>query len=90
MVYLEAMARGCITVASRDEGFDGIITDGENGFLCRAGDTDELAGIIRRIRNMTPEELSRISRNARRTAAGMTERLAAGHYLQFVQQSDCR
>ena len=88
MVYLEAMARGCITVASRDEGFDGIITDGENGFLCRAGDSDELERIIRRIKRMTPEELSRISRNARRTAAGMTERLAACHYLQAVQQPD--
>ena len=88
MVYLEAMARGCITVASRDEGFDGIITDGENGFLCRAGDSDELERIIRRIKSMDPAELTRISRNARRTAAGMTERLAACHYLQAVQQPD--
>ena len=28
LVYLEAMAAGCITIASRDEGFDGIIKDG--------------------------------------------------------------
>ena len=33
LVYLEAMARGCITIASRGEGFDGIIKDGINGFL---------------------------------------------------------
>ena len=42
LVYLEAMARGCITVASRDEGFDGIIQDGVNGFLCKSGDETEL------------------------------------------------
>ena len=28
LVYIEAMAAGCITIASRNEGFDGIIKDG--------------------------------------------------------------
>ena len=34
MVYLEAMASGCITVCSKNDGVDGIIKDSENGFLC--------------------------------------------------------
>lgn len=34
MVYLEAMASGCITVCTKGDGIDGIIKDGENGFLC--------------------------------------------------------
>ena len=33
LVYLEAMAKGCITIASKNEGMDGIIRNGENGFL---------------------------------------------------------
>ena len=33
LVYLEAMALGCITIAARHEGIDGIIVDGANGFL---------------------------------------------------------
>ena len=33
MVYLEAMASGCITVGLKDDGIDGIIIDGQNGFL---------------------------------------------------------
>ena len=33
MVYLEAMACGCITVCTKDDGVDGIIKDGYNGFL---------------------------------------------------------
>ena len=41
LVYLEAMARGCIVVASRGEGMTGIIEDGVNGFLCAAGDENE-------------------------------------------------
>ena len=46
LVYLEAMSMGCITIASKNEGMEGIIIDGENGFLCTAGDDDELASII--------------------------------------------
>ena len=34
MVYMEAMASGCITVCSKNDGVDGIIRDGINGFLC--------------------------------------------------------
>ncbi len=34
MVYLEAMASGCITVCSKNDGIDGIIVDEKNGFLC--------------------------------------------------------
>ena len=52
LVYLEAMALGCITIASRHEGIDGIIEDGVNGFLCEAGNSDELASIVSRIRRM--------------------------------------
>ena len=32
LVYLEAMARGCIVIASKREGIDGVIEDGKNGF----------------------------------------------------------
>lgn len=31
VVYLEAMAAGCITIASRNVGYDGIIVDRVNG-----------------------------------------------------------
>lgn len=33
MVYLEAMSSGCITVCTKNDGIDGIIKDGGNGFL---------------------------------------------------------
>lgn len=33
LVYLEAMSQGCICIGTRGEGIDGIIVDGENGFL---------------------------------------------------------
>lgn len=81
LVYLEAMARGCITIASRDEGFDGVIIDGENGFLCKAGDADELATIFCRINALTPAERQRISNNALSTAQSLTDYKAAKRYI---------
>lgn len=85
LVYLEAMARGCITIASAGEGFDGIIRDGENGFLCKAGDSEELAHILNRL-SLTPiEELQRISNNAIETAKQLTDSKTATDYLNVLK-----
>jgi glycosyltransferase involved in cell wall biosynthesis len=85
LVYLEAMARGCITIASRNEGFDGVIEHGVNGFLCKAGDSKELASIINQIRTMPSAELQRISHKAMQTAASLTDKKAAERYLEAVK-----
>ena len=84
LVYLEAMARGCITIASRKEGFDGIIQDGVNGFLCEAGNEKELAEIIAKIRQMPVEELQRISFAAMATVRELTDVKAAKTYIESV------
>ena len=70
LVYLEAMATGCITVAARGEGFDGIIEDGVNGFLCEAGNVAELTEIIRK---------------AIETAIELTEEKAAKRDLEAIE-----
>lgn len=82
LVYLEAMARGCITIASKREGFDGVILDGENGFLCNAGDAEELSRIIERINKLSPEERRRVSENAMKTANRLTDSKAAKLYIE--------
>lgn len=87
LVYLEAMARGCITIASRNEGFDGVIKDGENGFLCKAGDANELAAIIHLINALTPAERQRISDNAIATARSLTDYKAAKRYIEDLINS---
>lgn len=82
LVYLESMARGCITIGSRNEGIDGIIIHGVNGFLCEAGNEKELAQIIKQINQLTPAERKQISDNAIATAKCMTDRKVAEKYLQ--------
>lgn len=85
LVYLEAMARGSITIASRDEGFDGIIQDGMNGFLCKAGDTEELKSILDKIKNMPQKDIQQISDNAVKTAHVLTDEKVAMEYLEQLK-----
>lgn len=84
MVYIEAMLQGCLTIASKGGGFDGIIQDGVNGFLCDAGNQDELEMIYRRITNLTSEERNRIGQSAIDTAIHFSESEVAERYLQDI------
>lgn len=81
LVYLEAMARGCITIASKGEGIDGVIENGENGYLCTAGNVDDLVQTIERIIRLPSAEMLMISENAIRTASHLTDKKAATMYL---------
>ncbi len=86
LVYLEAMACGCIVIASRDEGMDGIITDGVNGFLCEAGNEQELESIFNKIKRLKTSEKINISKNAINTAKQMTDKAMADEYYYQIQQ----
>ena len=84
LAYIEAMARGCIVVASRGEGMDGIIIDGENGFFCNAGDSEELSVVIKRIQGLTDSQRADISHNAQETARQFTDKEVAKDYIETV------
>lgn len=84
LVYIEAMAAGCITIASRNEGFDGIIVDGVNGFLCEAGNVEELTSIFNKIIRMDSSSLNKISKNAVKTAQEMTDSKMAERYISDI------
>ena len=49
IVYIEAMAAGCIAVGAKGEGIEDTITDGENGFLVPAGDVGEIERVMRAV-----------------------------------------
>ena len=84
LVYLEAMALGLIPIGSRNEGIDGIIVDGQNGFLCEAGNAEELTDIIQRLKHKSWAELNRLSQNAKKTAQDFSDSNVANHYLQSI------
>ena len=68
-----------------NEGFDGIIIDGQNGFLCEAGNSEELALILNRIRNLSPESLKQISYNAQITAREYSDSKVASKYINQLK-----
>lgn len=84
LVYLEAMARGCITIGSKGEGIDGVICHGVNGFLCEAGNSNELSSIIRYINSLTKEERRKISENAISTVMNLTDSKSAKNYIESI------
>jgi glycosyltransferase involved in cell wall biosynthesis len=80
MVVLESMACGVPVVSTRSGGPDGIITDGEDGFLVNRNDSDAFADQVERL--LESSELNhRIGRKARATVeARYSERAAAAAF----------
>ncbi len=86
LVYLEAMGKGCITIGTKGQGIDGVIVNGENGFLCEAKNSDNLAEIFKHIYSLPPDKLLDISRNALETAKNMTDHKVAEKYINTVME----
>lgn len=86
LVYLEAMARGCIVIASKNEGMDGIIEHGKNGFLCAAGDEKELQQVVEQIKRMSPSQLESLSVESIKTAQLYTDSNVARDYIKAIDK----
>lgn len=71
IVYLEAMAAGCIAVGTQGEGIADIITHGENGFLVPADDPDAIADVIRFCLD-NRQEMATFAQNGKQTAQQLT------------------
>lgn len=84
MVYIEAMLQGCLVIASKGGGFDGIIQDGVNGFLCEPGNAEMLASIYQRIEQLSEAERNAIGQRAIDTALNFSEKEVAENYLRDV------
>ena len=84
MVYIEAMLAGCLVIASKGCGVDGIIVDGINGFTSEQGNIKILAERINEIDNLSNEEKNTIRRNAIQTAYEYRDSKVAERYLTDV------
>lgn len=71
IVYLEAMASGCMAIGAQGEGIADVIVSGENGFLLPADDPDAIAEtVVWGIEH--PEERRAIAERGRACASVMT------------------
>ena len=82
MVYLEALASGCITVGVKNEGADGIIKDGENGFLLNSPEVNEIKSVLEKIKNYPNHQ--KITNNAYNQMLNYTDTVCAENYLQQI------
>ena len=71
IVYIEAMAAGCIAVGAKDAGIADTITDGENGFLVPAGGIDETERVMRQV-FAHPERYEALRQKGMQAARGLT------------------
>ncbi len=83
MVYLEAMAQGCITVCTKNDGIDGIIKDGVNGFLVNPK-IDDIKDLLLKIKELDKESLQKIRENSINTVKNLTSDRCAEDYLQQI------
>lgn len=83
MVYLEAMSQGCITVCTKDDGIDGIIKDGENGFLTLPA-VDGIKEVLDKINALNTDERKALVHNSLNTIKDLTPQKCADNYLQQI------
>jgi glycosyltransferase involved in cell wall biosynthesis len=85
MSYLEAAARANIVIATKNDGIDGLIQNGINGFTCEP-DEFKLANLIDEIYNM-PKEKIREMLLIRRTELIENDDISLGkQYLERAEQ----
>lgn len=83
MVYLEALANGCITVCTKNDGIDGIIKDSENGFLTEPT-INGIKETILKIKQLDESAKNQIVLNGFETVKSMTSAKCAENYLQQI------
>lgn len=84
LCYLEAMATGNIVIGKKDDGLDGIIVNGENGFLI-SPEKDDLKNCLEHIINAEDDVITRIKENCANTVKEYSMQKAAENYLRNIK-----
>lgn len=84
MAYMEALSAGLIVFCTKNSGVDGIIKDGENGFLIKPskrGIYDTLLKVLK----MTNKEYQAVSKNAFLTSKMFSYENSVKNYLDKIE-----
>lgn len=85
IVYLEAMAAGCVTIGTRDQGIAGVIENGRNGFLASADAPEQIVAPIEKCIE-DPLMGAQMAKQGQMTASGMTWSDNAQKMLTLFEQ----
>lgn len=84
---LEAMALGKVVVGTRGRGFEQLIQDGKNGFLCEPADVQSLISTLRRAATLCEEEKKRLAKSAQERIARLAPGDVVSELLSFYQRA---
>lgn len=84
--YAEAMYNNCITIATKGEGIDGFIKNGENGFLIEPNSDD----IVKIIKNILEEkyDIEKIRAKGEEQAKKLTWEKNALEYMKLISKKE--
>ena len=82
IVYLEAMAAGCVAIGTEGEGIGDLIKNGENGFLVPADDPEAIVSVIETCLS-APEQAAAIAQKGQAAANKLTWDCNAKQYLEL-------
>lgn len=85
IVYLEAMAAGCITVGTEDQGIADVIQNGTNGFLVPADDAPAIVRVLATC-IADPDWAAQIAARGRELAMSLTWENNAQKYVTFFSE----
>ena len=85
IVYLEAMACGCITIGTEGEGIADLIVSGKNGFLVPADDPESIVQTVEWCLEH-PTEADAIAERGRKDALELTWEKNAKQYLKLFEE----
>ena len=84
IVYLEAMASGCITIGTEGEGIADLIENDRNGFLVPPEEPDAIAGVVEWCLTH-PEEAAAIAERGQSSARTLTWETNAKKYIELFR-----
>lgn len=84
IVYLEAMASGCITIGTEGEGIADLIESGKNGFLVPAGSPEAIVQVVEWCL-AHPQEADAIRQRGKQDAMALTWEVNAKKYLALFR-----
>jgi len=85
IVYLEAMACGCIAIGTEGEGIADLIESGKNGFLVPADNPESIAQVIEWCLRH-PDAAASIAEQGQRDALGLTWAKNAQQYINLFKE----
>ncbi len=85
IVYLEAMASGCITIGTEGEGIADLIVNGVNGFLVPPDNPEAIADVVEWC-IQHPEQAAAIAQRGCRNARELTWKHNAEQYIKLFEE----